>query len=81
MVGECGIVAVGRSEEGDQPGVVTMADANFTSWTLQPADPVFDHALALAILQSPDGRRLVGVGNSDSGGAIFLHDLPFVAGP
>jgi hypothetical protein len=76
-----GGVSVGRAEEGDQPGVVTMADANFTSWTLQPADPVFDHALALAILQSPDGRRLVGVGNTESGAAILLHDLPFVPRP
>jgi hypothetical protein len=67
-----GFVAVGRSSEGNQPGVVATADSDLTRWTLQPADPVFDGALASAVLVSPDGAYLVGVGTSVSGESVFL---------
>jgi hypothetical protein len=71
-----GFVAVGRSSEGDQPGVVAIAGADLSHWTLQPADPAFDGALALDVIMSPDGGHLVGVGNSIAGPSVFLHADP-----
>jgi hypothetical protein len=71
-----GFVAVGRSSEGDQPGVVAVADAHLTQWTLQPADPAFDGALALGLVVSTDGRHLVAVGNSIGGSSVFVHGDP-----
>jgi hypothetical protein len=71
-----GFVAVGRSSEGDQPGVVAVADANLAQWTLQPADPAFDTALAHDLVVSPDGRHLVAVGNSVGGSSVLVHADP-----
>jgi hypothetical protein len=71
-----GFVAVGRSSEGDQAGVVAIAGADLSHWTLQPADPAFDGALALDVIMSPDGRHLVGVGNSVAGPSVFVHADP-----
>jgi len=67
-----GFIAVGRSSEGSQPGVVATSDGDLTRWTLQPADPVFDGALAVGALAWPDGAQLVGIGNSLSGESVFL---------
>jgi hypothetical protein len=71
-----GFVAVGRSSEGDQPGVVAVADADLTHWTLQPADPAFDTALAHDLVVSPDGLHLVAVGNSIGGSSVLVHADP-----
>lgn len=71
-----GFIAFGRSSEGDQPGVVAIADAGLTSWTLQPADPAFDGALVHDVGLSPDGRFVVGVGNSIGGSSVLLHADP-----
>ena len=71
-----GFIAVGRSSEGEQPGVVAIADAGLTFWTLQPADPAFDGALALDVILSPDGRYVVGVGNSIGGSSVLIHADP-----
>jgi hypothetical protein len=76
-----GLVAVGRSSEGDQPGAVATSDPTTGAWTQLPQDPVFDHALILAILVAPDGTRLVGVGNSETGESIFVADLSILVQP
>jgi hypothetical protein len=69
-----GYVAVGRSSEGDQPGVVATAGSDLGAWTLQPADPALDTALALALVLSQAGDRLIGVGNSESGASVLTVD-------
>ena len=71
-----GFVAVGRSSEGEQPGVVAVADAALAHWTLQPADPAFADALARDLVISPDGLRLVAVGNSNGGSSVLIHADP-----
>ena len=76
-----GFVAVGRSSAGDQPGEVAVADPNLSAWTALPEDPAFAHALALAILPSPAGDRLVGVGNSETGESILVADLSILTQP
>jgi hypothetical protein len=67
-----GFVAVGRSSEGSEPGVVASADSNLTRWTLLPADPALDGVLAAAVLVSPNRAYLVGVGMSLSDESVFL---------
>ena len=76
-----GFVAVGRSPAGEQPGEVATADAELRAWTRLPEDPVFSTALAIAILLSPDGSRLVAVGNSQSGESIFVADPSILIQP
>jgi hypothetical protein len=71
-----GFVAVGRSSEGDQPGVVAVADGGLVKWTLQPADPAFADALADDLAVSPDGLRVVAVGNSVGGSSVLIHADP-----
>jgi hypothetical protein len=71
-----GFIAVGRSSEGSQPGVVATADSDVTRWTLQPADPVLDGALASSVLAWPDSAHLVGIGSSISGESVFLLANP-----
>ena len=71
-----GFVAVGRSSEGDQPGVVAVADAGLARWTLQPSDPAFVDAVAHDLVVSPDGLRLVAVGNSIGGSSVLIHADP-----
>ena len=76
-----GFVAVGRSSAGDQRVEVAVADPNLSAWTALPEDPAFAHALALAILPSPAGDRLVGVGNSETGESILVADLSILTQP
>ncbi len=76
-----GFVAVGRSSAGEQPGEVATADPALHAWTQLPEDPVFSNALAIAILLSPQGDRLVAVGNSESGESIFVADPSILAQP
>ena len=76
-----GLVAVGRSAEGDQPGEVATTDPTSGAWTQLPDDPVFAHALALATLVSPDGSRLVAVGNSETGESVLVADPSILAQP
>lgn len=66
-----GLVAVGSSD-GNHTNVVATADSDLTRWTLQPADTAIDGAMADAVLVSPGGEYLVGVGHSVSGGSVFL---------
>jgi hypothetical protein len=68
------LVAIGRSSEGNEPGEVSTADPALRSWTALPEDSVFDHALGLALAFTPDGRRLVAVGNSENDGSILVAD-------
>jgi hypothetical protein len=67
-----GFVAVGRSSEGSQPGVVATADSDLTRWTLQPDDTALYGALASSVLVSPDSAYVVGVGMSIYGESVFL---------
>lgn len=76
-----GFVAVGRSPAGEQPGEVATADPELHAWTRLPEDPVFSTALAIAILLSPDGNRLVAVGNSEAGESIFIADPSILVQP
>jgi hypothetical protein len=76
-----GFVAVGRSPAGEQPGEVATADAALNAWTRLPEDPVFSTALAIAILLTPDGTRLVAVGNSETGESIFVADPSILVQP
>jgi hypothetical protein len=86
-----GFVSVGPwfdpSQPSSDPGPERVATAGRdpTSWTAQPQDPVFapDYVNGLpvsthlsAILVSPDGAYLVGVGDSPSGESVFLYPDP-----
>lgn len=77
-----GFVAVGRSSEGSQPGVVATAGSDPTSWTLEPADPALGGVVISALRLLPDGVRLIGVGTSLSGESVFvLPDAGALLGP
>ncbi len=69
-----GWVAVGRSSEG--PGAVATAGSDPTRWTLRPADPALAGVLPAAVLVSPSGDYLVGVGMSLSDESVFLFADP-----
>jgi hypothetical protein len=71
-----GLVAAGRPADSSSGVFATAEIANLTHWTLQPADPALDGAIAAAVVASPAGAYLVGVGNGGLNGSVFLHGDP-----
>ncbi len=66
-----GLIAVGRSGDGDEPAVLATAGSDPTAWTAQPIDPARGNALEAAILMAPDGGSLIGVGMNVAGDSVF----------
>ena len=66
-----GLIAVGRSSDGSESGVVATAGSDSMVWTTQPIEPARGGALEAAILMAPDGRKLIGVGMNISGDTVF----------
>ncbi len=71
-----GFVAVGRSSDGSEPGVVATAGQDAAEWTVRPADRALEGALPSTLILSPDGTNLVGVGMTISGDSVFLFGQP-----
>lgn len=71
-----GFVAVGRSSDGSEPGVVATTGEDAAEWTVRPADRALEGALPSTLIVSPDGALLVGVGLTISGDSVFLFGQP-----
>ncbi len=78
-----GLIAVGRSGDGDEPAVVATAGSDPMAWTAQPIEPARGGALEAAILMAPDGQSLIGVGMNIAGETVFslAHPASLLTNP
>ncbi len=71
-----GFVAVGRSSDGSEPGVLATSGPDAAGWTVRPADRAVEGSLPSSLVLSPDGAFLVGIGMNIAGDSVFLVANP-----